>query len=128
MTRKINLILQIILGLFLLVMGLNKFIPAELVPMPEMSEPAAEAMAAFAATGYIMPMVAITEIVVGVLLLVRLCVPLAFVLLAPLSVNIVLFHLFLDPATILFAAMVATLNLAFLVVYRRKYLPLLGSG
>lgn len=123
MKRKINIALRVILGLMLLTFGLNKFF--NFMPMPEMAEPAQEFMGALVESGYMMPMIATTEIVSGTLLLLGLFVPLALLLLAPLSVNVILFHLFLDPSTILFALIVALLNLYLLIVYRRHYYPIL---
>lgn len=123
MKHKINLVLRILLGLILLTFGLNKFFP--FMPMPDMPEPAEELMGALMASGYIMPMIAVTEILTGVLLIFGLFVPLALVLLAPLSVNVILFHLFLAPAAILPALVVATLNLYLLFAYKKRYDPIL---
>ena len=50
-------------------------------------------------TGYMFPMVMGTQLLVGVLLLLNRCVPLALALIAPVIVNIVAFHVFLAPAT-----------------------------
>ena len=67
------------------------------------------------------------EIGIGVLLLANRYVPLALVLLAPISVNIVSFHLFLDPASIGAAALVTLLNAYLLFAYRNEYKPLLSA-
>lgn len=123
MKNKVNLVLRVLLGLILLTFGLNKFF--NFMPMPDMPEPAGELMGAFMASGYIMPMIAITEIVTGTLLLLGMFVPLALVLLAPLSVNIILFHIFLAPAAILPGLIVAALNLYLLIAYRKRYEPIL---
>lgn len=123
MKHKINLVLRVLLGLILLTFGLNKFL--QFMPMPDMPEPAGELMGAFMASGYLMKMIAVTEIVTGVLLISGFFVPLALVLLAPLSVNIILFHIFLAPAAILPGLIVATLNLYLLFVYKKRYDPLL---
>ena len=123
MKTKIEMGLRIVLGLILVVMGLNKFIG--FLPMPEMPEAAGALMGAFAESGYIMPMVGQVELVVGVLLLAGFFVPLALVLLAPLSVNIILFHLFLDPVGIFMGLLVAALNLYLLFVHIDRYKPML---
>ena len=54
-------------------------------------------MGALFATGYMLPLIKATEVVCGVLLLIGRWVPLALVVLAPVVLNIVLFHLFLAP-------------------------------
>ncbi len=122
MKTKINRILEVILGLILLAFGLNKFLG--FMSMPEMPEPANALMGALMQSGYMIPMIAVTEIVVGVLLLTGFFRALALVLLAPLSVNIILFHLALAPAAILPALIVAGLNLYLLFVHIAAYRPL----
>ena len=90
-------------------------------------EAALSFLGALFATGYLMVIVQTIEIVVGVLLLANRFVPLALVLLAPISVNIITFHLFLDPASIGAAALVTLLNGYLLFVYRSHYKPILNA-
>ena len=123
--KKFNLVLQILLGLMLLVFGLNKFFG--FLPSPVMVGPAGNFAAALAATGYMMKMVAVVEVLVGALLLLRKFVPLSLVLLVPISVNIVAFHLFLDLPGVGGAALVAFLNLYLLIVNRSSYKGMLKS-
>ena len=113
------MILQILLGLLLLVFGLNKFFG--FLPMPVMQGAAGNFMGALLATGYMMKMVAVVEVLVGSLLLLRKFVPLALLLLVPISVNIMAFHLFLDLPGIGGAAVVAFLNLYLLIVNRAAF-------
>ncbi len=54
-------------------------------------------MGALAATGYMFPVIKGTEVLSGALLLSGRFVPLALVLLAPVIVNIALFHFILTP-------------------------------
>jgi hypothetical protein len=59
-------------------------------------------------TGYMMQMIAVTQLIAGVLLLTNRFVPLALALLAPFFVNSVLFHSFLEhsglPSALAFVA------------------------
>ncbi len=105
MNIKITLVIRLILGLILFVMGTNKFF--HFLPMPPMQGPPAEFMGALAATGYMFPLIAITEISAGVLLILNKWVGLALIFAAIMSLNIILFHLALDPAGIALAAVVA---------------------
>ncbi len=125
MKHKINLIIRILLGLVLLVFGLNKFLG--FMPAPELSAEAGQLMGAMAESGYILQATGIVEIVVGALLLTGLFVPLALLLLAPISVNIVLFHAVLDPAGIGPAAAVALLNVYLMLTHFSAYRPLLKA-
>ena len=94
MNSTFTSIMRIVLGLALLVFGLNKFL--NFIKMFEMPPAAANFMESLETTGYVFYIVAIIEISVGLMLLFKKWVPFALVLLAPLTVNILLFHLFLD--------------------------------
>ena len=120
MKAKIDMVAQAALGLVFFVFGLNGFL--EFLPMPEMGEQAGDYMGGLAAAGYFFPVLKIVETVSGLLLLLRLFSPLALLLLAPVVVQILLFHLFLDPAG-LPMAIVITLLEAYLgfVVYREAF-------
>lgn len=87
---------RVLLGLIFFVFGLNGFLG--FLPMPELPEAAGKLMGAFAETGYFFPVLKGTEVIAGALLLSRRFVPLALLLLAPVVVQIVLFHAFLAPA------------------------------
>lgn len=60
--------------------------------------------------GYIMNLVGLTEVIVGLLLVIKKWVPLALVMLVPISVNIVLFHAFVNLPNIGPAILVAAVN------------------
>lgn len=120
--RRLTSAARYLLGIFLLIMGLNKFF--QFLPSTEMPEPAAAFLMALIDSGYILPMVAIVEIVSGLLFLSSKTTPFANLILAPLSVNIILFHLFLDPAGIFPALMVAILNVFLISRYFEVYRPI----
>jgi len=84
------------LGIIFFVFGLNGFL--HFLPQPPMAGPAADFAGALAATGYMFPLIKGTEVLVSILLLSNRFVPLALTLLAPISVNILLFHLVLASA------------------------------
>ena len=127
MKNKIDIGLQAFLGFAFLVFGLNKFLG--FMAPPELPQPAVDLFMALAASGYILKLVAITEIVTGVLLLVRRYSALALVLLAPLSVNIVLFHLVLAPSISAGAPayLLAGINVYLLFQYLPKYKAMLSA-
>jgi putative oxidoreductase len=81
-------------------------------------------------TGYMLPLVWGTEIVSGFLILVGLFVPFALVLLAPVLVNIFLFHAFLAPSPNGLATAIILGVLALVVAwqYRKAFAPLFVSG
>jgi uncharacterized membrane protein YphA (DoxX/SURF4 family) len=92
---SIALIARLILGLPLVVFGLNGFLhyfepPVEL-PVAGMAF-----LEALEATGYMLPLVSGTEVLSGVMILTGLFLPLGLTLIAPVLVNIVSFHVYLD--------------------------------
>lgn len=99
MNTKVSLIARILLGIGLVVFGSNKFF--NFMPPMEMPEQAGNFMGALMETGYMFPIIAIIEIVAGLLFLINKKVPLALLLWTPVLVNILAFHAVLDPMTIL---------------------------
>ena len=89
-------IARVLLGLIFTVFGLNGFF--NFMPPPELPEGAGAFMGALAGSGYFFPFLKLTETVCGLLLLSNKMVPLALTILAPVVLNIVLFHVFLAPA------------------------------
>ncbi|MGK0385458.1 MAG: putative oxidoreductase [Patiriisocius sp.] len=110
-------ILRIGLGLMLLVFGLNKFFWF----MPDFDFTGyAEAEHLFSSLrfsghesvgkGYIMNLVGASEAIIGLLLITKKWVPLALIMLVPISINIVLFHAFVNIPNIGPAIFVAAIN------------------
>lgn len=89
-------VIRVLLGLLLVFAGLNKFFG--FAPNPPHNEAATAFMMALAATHYMLPIIAVVEIVCGAAFLAGRFVALAAVVLAPVALNIVLFHGLLDPA------------------------------
>jgi hypothetical protein len=86
---------RLVLGLIFFVFGLNGFL--QFMPMPPVPEAAGAFLGALAASGYMFPLIKATEVGAGILLLSNRYVPLALLLLAPVVVNILAFHLVLAP-------------------------------
>ena|SRR5271166_1593872 len=124
--KIISLIPRILLGL---VFGVMPWL-AILHKAPDQPMPP-EALAfvgALMKSGYMMPLVWGTEIVAGVLILVGVFVPFALVLLAPVLVNIMLFHAFLAPSGNLLAIVLCLLALIVAWQHRRAFDSLFTSA
>jgi uncharacterized membrane protein YphA (DoxX/SURF4 family) len=93
---KVTFIARILVGLILFVFGLNGF--CHFIPFPPMSGPPADFAAAMTAAGYFFPFVHGTEVAAGALLLSGRFVPLALTVIAPVVLNILMFHAFLAPS------------------------------
>lgn len=95
--NKFYLVSRILLGLLFAVFGLNGFL--NFIPMPPPHGLAGQYLGALFASGLSVPLFAL-QLIAGLLLLVNRFVPLALALLAPIVVNIVLYHLLMDPKSI----------------------------
>lgn len=98
MTRWTNLAVlgvRIVFGGLFVFSGLNKLIG--FMDLPPMPAGAAAFIGALAGTGYMLPLIGVIETVFGGLIIAGRFVPLALTVLAPLVVNIVLFHILLEP-------------------------------
>jgi hypothetical protein len=123
--KKTALAIRILLGSIFLIFGLNGFL--QFIPMADMTEGAIAFFGALAKTGYMLPVLFATQIVGGGLMLAGM-VPLALVILAPIVVNIVAFHLFLAPGGLPLAIVVAGASLFLAYAHRQSFEPLLSTG
>lgn len=117
MNSMFTKIVRIFLGVLLLISGLNKFL--EFIPAP-----AGNLIESFGQVDYVFPVVATLEIGISLMLLFKKWVAFALVLLVPISINILLFHLYLDFSGVVPAVLVATLNGILIYKHWRQYIPL----
>jgi len=114
--KIVTLIARLLLGLVFVVFGLNGFLNfLSMGPMP--AGLAGQFVGALVLSHYFW-VVAALQIAGGALLLVNRFVPLALVLLGPVIVNIILYHVFLNPTGAPLAIVVVILWL--IVFYRHR--------
>lgn len=89
-------VVRVLFGGLFLVFGANKLVP--FMPMPELPAAAGPFVGGLASTGYFFPLLGAIEVVMGALLIAGRFVPLALTVLAPVVVQIALFHLVLVPS------------------------------
>ena len=119
------IILRIVLGLMLFAFGLSSLF--ELMELPKFSVPGQHFMDALISTGYMMPQIALFKIFVGLSLLSNRFVPLFLVIFFPISINMLLFHLFLDIKGIAGSLIIFLLNVILLFMHLNSYKLLLKS-
>lgn len=110
---------RIVLGLIFFVFGLNGFLG--FLPQPPLTGPSADFIGALAATGYMFPLIKGTEVLAGAFLLSNRFVPLALVLLAPVIVNIALFHFVLAPDSLAMVFVTLGLELSLAWAHRDAF-------
>lgn len=122
--RHIPLIARLLLGVIFLVFGLNGFL--HFLPEPPMPAEAIAFIGGLNTGGHFFPFLKGIEVVSGLLLLGNRFVPLVLVILAPIIVNIVLFHLALAPNAVI-VAILLTLEIYLAYIHRSAFAPLLRA-
>jgi len=125
MKKKILLVVGILFGLMFINAGLNKFF--NYMPVPEdLPEQVINAMTGFMELRWLMPLIGLVEVVGGVLFAIPRYRALGAIVLFPLIVGIVLFHLFQAPSGMIVALVVLAVEIWVMVENRNKYLQLIG--
>jgi uncharacterized membrane protein YphA (DoxX/SURF4 family) len=118
--KYVIVIVRVLLGLMFVVFGANAFLQF-MGPPPPMEGHAGAFITALLNSGY-MQAIAVLQILGGLcLLLGARFVPLGLTLLGPIIVNIVLFHVFLEPSGMAIALITSALALFLLWIYRFKF-------
>ncbi len=116
---------RLLLGIVYLVFGANYFL--HFIPTGAPPERALGFFMGLVASGYFLPLLKVTEIAAALLLLSNRFVPLALTVLAPIAVNIIAFHAFLEPAGLPLGIVVVALELYLAWAYRDAFRPMLAS-
>jgi hypothetical protein len=114
-----------VLGLLFTVFGLNGFL--HFIPVTPLPPLASQFVGVLAASHYMVP-VFVLQLACGLLFLVHEYVPLALTLIAPVIVNILLFHILMNPsgivpgviATICWLLVFYNVRSAFAGIFRRQ--------
>jgi uncharacterized membrane protein YphA (DoxX/SURF4 family) len=118
--RHLPTVARVLFGLVFTVFGLNGFF--NFLPMPPMADgPATSFLGALATTGYVFPVIKAVEVAAGLMLLSGRLVPLALVLLAPIVINIALFHFVLTPGQVGMAVALLALHVFLAWAYRDAF-------
>ena len=118
-------IARFLLGFVFLVFGANYFL--HFIPSGPPPERALGFFMGLVGSGYFLPLLKVTEIVAALLLLSNRFVPLALTVLAPIVVNVVAFHAFLEPAGLPLGVVVLAPELYLAWAYRDVFRPMLAS-
>lgn len=121
----IAIVARVFLGLIFLVFGLNGFL--HFLSMPAPTGVAAQFMGALFVSHYLVVIFAI-QVVAAILLLVNRYVPLALTLVAPIIVNILLFHCLMAPGGLPLALVVTLLWIVVFVSVRSAFRALWHPG
>ncbi|MCB0327220.1 MAG: hypothetical protein KDD52_06345 [Bdellovibrionales bacterium] len=131
MGRKIEAVARYILGAIFLVFGSNGLLMAitgkGFIPMPAPSPKMAVVMGGFFATGYLLTLVKVIEVLAGLMFLSKRYVALGITLLGPIVVNILCLHIFADRSGLPMAIVVTALWAVLLKLHWSVFKPLLSA-
>jgi len=120
---KLATTLRYILGIAMAFFGLNGFF--QFMNPPQLAKAGLDFFIAIVNTGYLFQFINIIFLAVAIMLLSNKYVPLSLVLLFPIMLNVVLFHLFLSVASGILGFVVFLLNIYLMMVHADSYRPLL---
>ncbi len=123
--KVLIVVARLLLGLVFVFFGLNGFL--HFLPQPPMPEAAQAFFTGMAASKYLLPLLFGTQVVGGALLCLG-SVPFGLLILAPVIVNILGFHLFVEPSGLPLAIIVAAIALFLAWAHRAAYRPLFRNG
>jgi len=119
------IIVRLLLGLMFLFASV--VVLFKLMPQPEPTGEVKVFMEGMAASGYLMTLVKITELICAIAFISGFFVPLAAVVIFPIIVNIFMFHLFLGPEGLPLAILLLLGNLFLAYYYRDRYKAMLKA-
>lgn len=118
-------IVRSLMGLLFVFASVSYFL--KLIPQPELTGNMKIFSEGMAASGYLLGLVKAIELACGIAFLSGRFVTLATLVIAPIVVNILCVHLFLDPKGLPVAVFVVLGNLFLAYYYRENYKPLFTS-
>lgn len=111
-------ILSVLFGAAMIIFGANKFF--NFIPMPELTPHQAEIFGAFGKIGWLMPMVALAEILGGLLVLFPKTQAIGTLVLLPIILGIMAHHIHHDPAGLATGIGFGLVEVWILLVNRKK--------
>lgn len=124
MKNKILFGISLLFGLIFINAGLNKFL--NYMPVPEdLPENMLKVMEAFMTIGWLMPLVAVVEIIGGILFIIPKTRALGAIVIFPVIIGILLTHIVNAPSGLPIAIVLFLINLWVLYENRRKYYPII---
>ncbi|HCT29348.1 MAG TPA: DoxX family protein [Bacteroidales bacterium] len=124
MKKIILWVLSILFGLMFINSGLNKFF--NYIPVPDdLPAEMIKLMTAFMQIKWLMPLIAVAEIIGGVLFIIPKFRALGAIIIFPVMVGIILTHTFNAPSGLPLALILLIINLWIIFENRKKYMPMI---
>ena len=122
--KIVKFILCLLFGLMFINSGLNKLF--QYMPTPELTEEQMKIFGAFMQITWLMPLVAVVEIVGGILFIIPKTRALGAIVILPVMVGIVLHHATMDPGTLAIPLVLFAINIWMIFDNWKKYQTLVS--
>jgi len=127
MKKKILFVVSLLFGLMFINAGLNKFL--NYMPVPEdIPENMLKIIGAFMEIGWLMPLIAVAEIIGGILFIIPKVRALGAIVIFPVMVGIMLTHLISSPSGLPVAIVLFAVNIWVIFENWKKYLPMITEN
>ena len=124
MKNKIQFVLVLLFGLLFINAGLNKLFNYLPIP-PDLPEEVLKDFGAMKEIIWLMPLLALSEIIGGVLIVIPKTRPLGALIVFPAMIGILLNHLFVDRSGLIMALILAAILGWVIYDHKEKYLPMI---
>lgn len=121
--KIVKFILFILFGLMFINAGLNKFF--NYMPMPELTPEQIKFFTAFTSISWMMPLIAIIEVIGGILVIIPKTRALGAIIILPVMVGILVHHATVDTSGLVIALVLMAINVLAIVDNWRKYQALI---
>lgn len=120
------IIIRVLLGGMYIFASVPVLFNIQMGEMPKMTADQITFMTGIMVTKYLFPLIKVTELIAGLMLLIGRTAPLAAIIIFPVTLNIFLYHAFLGPKELPLVAVMLIFNLFLFYAYRQKYLPIIS--
>jgi len=117
--KIVKLVLYILFGIMFVNAGLNKFF--NYMPMPELTPDQIKFFTAFMSISWLMPLVAVVEIIGGILFMIPKTRALGAIVILPVMVGVLVHHTIVDQSGIIIALVLMAINILAIVDNWGKY-------
>ena len=126
MKKKILFVVSLLFGLMFINSGLNKFF--NYMPVPkDLPANLMKIMTAFMEIGWLIPLIAVAEIVGGLLFITNKYRALGAIIIFPVMIGILLTHIINSPSGLPLALVLFAINLWIIIENWHKYLPMINE-
>jgi uncharacterized membrane protein YphA (DoxX/SURF4 family) len=122
------IISRYLLGAIFLINGVNMFVQFMPLPNPDQPEMAQRFLNLLKEAGYFYPIMGFTKILTALALLSNRFLPLMLVVMFPVTINGILFHIKMDAQMAPLAIVIGMIQVYLMYCNKDKYMPMLAVG